>query len=241
MTLAVGGSTDAAAAERRRIRAEYGRRAREVDSERYAPWQPAAILERNGRTRAAATLLRSLGRFPRAGSPCLEIGYGCAGWFPDLLGWGVCETDLHGIELDRERAHTARRLLPSADLRGGDATALPWDDKTFALVVLSTVFSSILDLRVRLAVAREATRVTAPGGAILCYDLASNNPSNPNVRRVDRAEWRRLFPKTRPAFRSVTLAPPLARLIAPRSWLAAQALEAVPWLRTHLLVVFSKP
>jgi hypothetical protein len=228
------------AAESRRIRAEYRRRARELDADRYAPWQPAAILEREGRSRAAACLLHAANRFPRAGGRCLEVGYGSMGWLPDLVGWGVRETDLHGIELEAGRAAHAQRLLPSADLRVGDATDLPWEDGAFALVVISTVFSSILDPRVRVAVAREAARVTAARGALLCYDLARNNPANANIRGVERREWTELFPGLRPAFRSVTLAPPIARVIAARSWLAAQALEVLPFLRTHLIAVLSK-
>jgi ubiquinone/menaquinone biosynthesis C-methylase UbiE len=234
-------STDIVGEEGRRIRAEYLRREREIDPQRYAPWQPAAILERAGRLRAAAELLHQTRVFPQPSDACLEIGYGSAGWLPDLLGWGVRETALHGIELDEPRASRARALLPLADLRVGDATNLPWPDGTFKLVVISTVLSSILDDRVRRLVAVEAGRVVASGGAVLWYDLKMNNVSNPHVRCVTRGEVRQLFSGFSAAFRSVTLAPPLARLIAPRSWVAAQALEMIPLFRTHLIASLTKP
>src|SRR5204863_1658145 len=125
---------------------------------RYAPWQPAVALERGSRVRAAADLLHQAKRFPSAASRCLEVGYGSAGWLPDLLRWGVREANLCGIELDSTRARTAQQLLPAADLQVGNALALPWRDETFSLVVISTVFSSILDGGVRQAVASEALR-----------------------------------------------------------------------------------
>ena len=90
-------------------------------------WQ----LERAGRLRVAAALLHQAKRFPSAGSRCLEVGYGSAGWLPDLLHWGVREANLSGIELDPVRARTAQQLLPAADLQVGNAAGLPWEDETF--------------------------------------------------------------------------------------------------------------
>src|SRR5262249_47097992 len=145
-----------------------------------------------------------------------------------------------GIELDAGRAKRAQELLPVADLRVGDATALPWQNETFHLVIASTVFTSILDAEVRRLVAQEITRVIAPGGGLLWYDFAVNNPSNPNVRKVDRSELKQLFPELKGAMRSVTLAPPLARFLVPRSWFLATFFEAIPLLRTHLLAVLVK-
>ena len=41
-------------------------------------------------------------------------------------------------------------------------------------------------------------------------------------------------------FSTVTLAPPITRLIAPWSFLVSYLLEKIPWLRTHYLVVIKK-
>ena len=226
--------------EQERIRLEYRRRERDVDADRYAPWQPAVLAERSARLRAASRLLLDVGRFPQPTDQCLEIGYGSAGWLADLVSWGVMETCLHGIELDELRAARARQLLPAADLRVGDARRLPWSDGTFNLVVISTVVTSILHSGLRRLVCREAARVLADDGAILWYDLRRNNPANPAVRRVDARELAWLFPQCRIALRSTTLAPPLARIVTARSELCARVLEAVPWLRTHLVAVIRK-
>lgn len=127
-----------------------------------------------------------------------------------------------------------------ADLRVGDATSLPRDGNMFRPVVVSTLFTSILDPKCRHLLADEITRVLAPGGALLWYDFAINNPRNPHVRRVGRNELRRLFRQLRGEVKSVTLAPPLARFMAPKSWSLATILATIPLLHTHLLAVLIK-
>jgi hypothetical protein len=82
--------------------------------------------------------------------------------------------------------------------------------------------------------------VLAPGGGLLWYDFTFNNPKNPSVRKVTDRELRALFPNLRGRVTHVTLAPPLARMIAPHSWRMAKLLGLVPWLRTHLLAVLCK-
>ena len=231
---------DGKAFERRRLWAEYARRDRELNPALYAPWTEASALMHFGATLNAAKMLHRAGVFPGPHTECLEIGFGSRGWLTDLIRWGVPERNLHGIELYTPRANAARELLPSADLRTGDASRLPWENESFQIVVASTVFTSILDPSVREMVAREITRVLAPGGALLWYDFAVNNPRNPQVRKVGRAELRRLYPALSGEIRSVTLAPPLARWIAPRSIALATLAETIPCLRTHLLAVLVK-
>jgi ubiquinone/menaquinone biosynthesis C-methylase UbiE len=227
-------------AERLRMLAEYDRRTRELDSELYAPWNAAEMFLRSHRKRVAATLLRRRGVFPGPASHCLEVGVGPIGWLADLIGWGVPEKNLHGIDLNESRIERARSLLPAADLLAGDASALPWPDRRFDLVIASTVLTSVLDPLVRREVAAEILRVLAPGGALLWYDFAVNNPRNSNVRRVGRRELNELFPPLSGPVRRITLAPPIARLVAPVSWPAAEMLALLPFLRTHLLAVLVK-
>jgi ubiquinone/menaquinone biosynthesis C-methylase UbiE len=232
--------TDILANERKRIQAEYERRDNDLNKDLYAPWQPPQIFMHTGRKRVASMMLSRAGLIPFDGGQCLEIGFGSMGWLPDLITWGAQETDLHGVELNPDRVNLAKRILPRADLRVGDAGALPWEGNNFKLVVASTVFTSILNDTVRRMVAREIVRVLMPGGALLWYDFAFNNPKNSQVRGVGRRELRNLFPELQGDIRSVTLAPPLSRFFAPRSWAIASLLEALPFLRTHLLAVMVK-
>lgn len=227
--------------EQQRLLAEYLRREREVDANLYAPWAADYALMQSTATRTAAQMLHRAGVFPGRDAHCMEIGFGNLGWLADLIRWGIPERNLHGIEIYEPRAQRAQAILPGADLRVGDATSLPWEQDTFQLVVASTVFTSILDIEMRRKVAAEISRVLAPGGALLWYDFAVNNPRNQNVRKVDRKELRQLFSTLQGEIKSVTLAPPVARLVAPRSVAAATCLEAIPWLRTHLIAVLAKP
>jgi ubiquinone/menaquinone biosynthesis C-methylase UbiE len=231
---------DFVVAERRRIQVEYQRREREVHPNLYASWEPASQFMIEGRNRTAEQMLRAANVFPRATSNCLEVGFGSHGWLSELRSWGVPETGLHGIELDATRAAKAQAQFPQADLQVGDAVTLPWIDGSFELVIASTLFTSILDQNVRALVARQIVRVLAPNGALVWYDFAFDNPRNPNVRGIKREELQHLFPRLSGEVKSVTLAPPLTRLVAPRSRPVASLLERIPWLRTHLLAVLVK-
>ena len=84
-------------------------------------------------------------------------------------------------------------------------------------------------------------RVVKPTGTILWFDFRVNNPRNPNVRGIGASEIRSLFPGCGVRLRSVTLAPPIARFVVPKSWIAACMLEKIPFLRTHYLGLIRKP
>jgi ubiquinone/menaquinone biosynthesis C-methylase UbiE len=232
---------DSAYREQQRVLAEYERREREIDQDRYAPWRASVLLRRATRARDASRLLRAAGVFPRAGWRCLEVGFGKrGGWLADLLVWGVSRKDLCGIDLDIRSVAEVSRKLGASNLAVGDGAFMPWPDGAFQLVIASTVFSSILDDHVRQTVSGEISRVLASGGALLWYDFRVSNPRNANVRGVRRRELLDLFPGLKGEMRSVTLAPPLADLVAPRSWMLATLLETIPPLRTHWIAVLRK-
>lgn len=233
-------NADAIEREKNRIEIEYVRRETEVRADLYAPWQPAENFILSERKCRAAALLHNAGKFPVVGDQCLEIGFGKLGWLADLLSWGLRETDLHGIELDEKRARLAQNALPNADLWIGDATKLPWESDFFKIVITSTVFSSILDPGVRKLIADEITRVLTPGGVLLWYDLAIDNPRNANVKGIDKNGLRGLFPSLTAHIQSITLAPPIVRFIAPRSQTLTALLSSIPMLRTHLLALLFK-
>ena len=74
-----------------------------------------------------------------------------------------------------------------------------------------------------------------PGGMILWYDLRMNNPRNANVRAVSEQEMTGLFPDCTIHAERLTLAPPIARAVAPLSTVSCELLALIPWLRTHTL------
>lgn len=218
-----------------RIRAEYARRRRELSPETYDLTNPAALYQHQGAVRAVRSALDASGVLPLGDRRILDVGCGRGDWLLVFDQLGARRDRLAGIDLDEERAGIARRRLAGADVRCGDASMLPWPDASFDLVFQSTMFTSILNARVRTLVAEELMRVLAPAGVIVWYDFTYNNPDNPHVRGVRPAELRALFPRMRARIARVTLAPPLLRRIVPWSPLLADVLQATRVLNTHIV------
>src|SRR5262249_55043590 len=141
-----------------------------------------------------------------------------------------------GIDLLADRVSKARRLCPPAvGIECASAAELPFCGRIFDLVLQSTVFTSILDQNLKRRVAAEMMRVVKPNGLILWYDYHVNNPWNPDVRGVKRREIGQLFAGCQIEIERITLLPPLARFLAPHSYLACYLLEKLPVLCTHYL------
>ena len=75
---------------------------------------------------------------------------------------------------------------------------------------------------------------------ILWHDYLVNNPWNTDVRGVNKREIQDPFPGCRIKLQRVTLAPPLARLLAPYSFLLCSLLEKIRIFNTHYLGVIRK-
>jgi ubiquinone/menaquinone biosynthesis C-methylase UbiE len=194
------------------------------------------------RERQVLRALRAHGSSHLARAKILEVGCGSGHWLNEFIKWGAAPENVTGIDLLPERVELAKRICPAGvRLECGNAARLNFPDSSFDLVLQSTVFTSILDGDLRLAIAGEMMRVTKNGGMILWYDFYVRNPHNPDVRPVPRREIQRLFPGCRTDLRRVTLAPPLARFLASRSWLACWALSKIPLLCTHYLGAIRKP
>jgi ubiquinone/menaquinone biosynthesis C-methylase UbiE len=126
------------------------------------------------------------------------------------------------------------------NLSAGNATQLDFAQQRFDLVFLFTVFSSILDHDVRKAAAQEMLRVLKGGGCIVWYDFHVNNPRNPDVRGVKKAEVRQLFPNCSYHFDRITLVPPVARALAPHSAVLCRLLASAKIFSTHYLAFITK-
>lgn len=194
-----------------------------------------------GRERLVLRVLRKIGWTDLQEKKILELGCGEGFWLREFIKWGARPEQITGLDLLPERIARARELLPgTVTLLTGSAAAVPYDDETFDLVLQSTMFTSILDAGLKKQIAREMIRLTKPDGLILWYDYRVNNPRNPDVRGVGRAEISRLFPDCQIRLEPLTLAPPLCRMLAPYSFFACYLLEKLPFLCTHYLGVFRK-
>lgn len=226
--------------EAERIRAEYERRASEIAAERYSPADPAALFIRQTVERETLAALRRAGLLPLAGRRIVDVGCGGGQWLVDFETWGADRERLAGIDLVEERAEACQARIPAADVHAGDASALPWADGSFDVVLQSMLMSSVLDPAMRAAVAGEMARVLAPGGSVLWYDFFVDNPRNDSVRGIARSELAELFEGFEIAWRRVTLAPPLVRALAPRARGLASALQALRLFDTHAIAVLRR-
>jgi SAM-dependent methyltransferase len=222
------------------VRARYARR--DVADRRYHPLEPSVWCARLERERALLELLAAQGWGDLSQRRVLEVGCGSGGILLEWLRLGAAPEHLGGIELLSERLAQARSALPAAvTLIEGDALQAAIEPASQDVVMQSTVFSSLLDDAFQQRLADAMWRWTKPGGAVLWYDFTVNNPRNTDVRGVLLARVRELFPLGHITTRRVTLAPPISRIVCRVHPAAYGLVNALPWLRTHVLCWIAKP
>jgi SAM-dependent methyltransferase len=221
---------------------QYGKRDALQDRGRYSLFNSVALHEQQARLRTMLALWREHGWTSLADKHIIEVGCGAGGNLLELLRLGAQAQNLAGWELLAERVHAAHACLPSAvAVHEGDAAAAPVAPGSVDAVLALTVFSSILDDATQQRLANAMWSWLKPGGGVLWYDFAFNNPRNADVRGVSVARVRELFGQGRCTVRRLTLAPPLARAVAavhPRL-LPAANFVLYP-ARTHRLIWIAK-
>lgn len=188
------------------------------------------------RARLVRALLRDAGHLECLRGTVLDVGAGSGETFPGLV---APAGTLLRLDLLLARLEVARAADRAALLVCGDGARLPLPDDSCDLVFLGTVLSSVRSADLRRAIVHDAGRVVRSGGAIVCYDFRIANPRNASTVPIRRSELRSLLPGAPLRWRSLTLAPPLARRLgrwAPRLY---PMLAALPPLRTHSLAVWS--
>lgn len=219
--------------EETRIREAYARR---QGGDRYSWFNSGHVFRVQECERRLLGLLKRYGHESLQEKKIAEIGCGTGYWLREFVKWGARPENVLGIDLLPNRVAEARRLCPAGvNIVCGNAAALELDDAAFDLVFQSMVFSSILNDEMRQQVASEMMRIMKRDGMAIWYDFHVNNPLNADVRGVKRHEIRRLFAGCRIKLERITLAPPIARRLAPHSWFACYLLERIPWLCTHYL------
>jgi len=171
-----------------------------------------------------------------AGADVLDVGCGAGWWLAQLARAGVPAKRLHGVDLIEERVARARRTLPGAHVQVADATALPFADARFGIVLLLTTLSSAGGRARRRELFTQARRVLAPGGVLIVYEPRWPNPRNRHTQRIARRELR-----TREGdaerHEAITLLPLISRRLGERG----RALARIHALRSHRLTVIRAP
>lgn len=219
-----------------RLKAEYeARELRLAGSDIYSPFNLSYLFAVQQRQRAMLDLMRREGFSSLHGKRVLDLGCGRGRMLVEFLGYNASVDCLHGTDLILNRVQDAHKLLPHLPVTCADAQQLPYEANSFDVVFQFTVFSSVLDWPVKKKMAREMLRVVRPGGMILWYDFWFN-PTNRETAGIRLAELRALFPNCRYTFKRITLAPPITRRLASRSWLLCMLLEKLRLFNTHYLV-----
>lgn len=108
-------------------------------------------------------------------------------WFQDL---GFRQ--LFGADIRDQEINEARQLNPGINFCNASISSLPFEDNYFDFIILSEVFSSILEDRLMEDSAKELLRVLASGGAILFND---NNKKAVEKAKIEKEHYLRYVKK----------------------------------------------
>ena len=167
-----------------------------------------------------------------AGAEVLDVGCGAGWWLAQLEQAGVPAARLHGVDLITARVEQARANVPGAQIGVADATALPFADARFGVVLLLTTLSSAGDPAHGRSLLMEARRVLAPGGVLIVYEPRWPNPRNRHTYRVARSELR-ARDGDEVSHEPITLVPLISRRLGERG----RPLARVHALRSHRLTI----
>ncbi|MCH8332159.1 MAG: class I SAM-dependent methyltransferase [Bacteroidetes bacterium] len=164
----------------------------------------------------------------------LEIGAGTGTNIKFLKTLGFKDENIWANELMPVRVEQLRAALPDIHVLEGDALDIN-TELEFDVILQSTVFTSILDTAFKQGLASKMLGLLKPGGMILWYDFRFNNPSNKNVKGIDKREIRQLFGDgLKYEFYNITLAPPVGRRVGSMYGFINMFF---PFLRSHLVAV----
>lgn len=226
--------------EAERIKNVYKQRKSKQKCNLYSYFNKGYLVMDHQRERVMLDLLRKFNFSKLADKKILDVGCGTGILLREFIKYGAKPKYLYGIDLLEDRIKIAEEISPNINFRYGNAIKLPYKDNSFDIVAQFTVFTSILKKEIKNEIAKEMLRVLKEEGIILWYDFSYNNPRNRDVKGIKKKEIVELFPDCKFTFKRITLAPPITRFLAPKSWLLCYLFEKLSVLCTHYLVTIRK-
>lgn len=108
-------------------------------------------------------------------SAILDIGCGYGRTLSELALNGY--SNLHGIDYSNVMISRAKEILPgNVNLKQSKATSLPFNDKTFDIVLLYAVLNCIPSPKEEAKIIQEALRILKTGGYLLINDFVMTKP-----------------------------------------------------------------
>jgi len=202
----------------------------------YDPVRATSLFRLQEREWALAALLRRAGVETLSGLDILEVGCGSGGALRRFVALGAEPARMAGIDLMEARIEAARELLPQADFHVGSAHQLPFRDASFDVVLQATLFSSVVEPGLQMAIATEMLRVLRPSGVVVWYDMHRVAPSS-NIVPMGADRIHELFRGARIELRPVTLRWWLGQRVPRVSRAIALALQQLPICCSHYLAV----
>ncbi len=153
---------------------------------------------------------------------------------------GALRETPYGFDSPPRRIEEAQRLYPGMSFTCENAEILSYPNEFFDIITQSTVFTSILDSRMKKRMAVEMVRVLKIGGIIIWHDYRFDNPLNKDVKGIRKKEIIELFDHCHFSFKLMNLNPFIARPLSQLSWKLCELFEKITFLRTHWLVTIKK-
>jgi len=178
---------------------------------------------------------------PIADGTLLDVGCGSGALAIILARAGCSPARYIGVDILESSLAEAREAVPQGEFLLGSADRIQLADEVVDAAAALTLLSSVPDDWFRGRVAAEIGRVLRPGGRLVVYDLRYPSPRNRAVRPVTRRVLAGLFPGWAIESKTMTLLPPLMRSPLAASPRRYRALTALPFLRSHLGAVLTKP
>jgi ubiquinone/menaquinone biosynthesis C-methylase UbiE len=235
-----GIKTDTENLEAATIAMHYADRAIDPRVQRhYGPTSAGDRYMTGRRDRSITDQLQRYGKFPLWGKLVLDIGCGSGWHLRRFVEMGMDPSNCYGIDLNGDRLTKARTLNAHMTFIEGSAENIPLPGGSVDIVTQFTAFSSMPSEQMQQAAAHEMLRLVKPDGIILWYDLRVRDPRNLRVTAMPAEKVKHLFAGCRVDLQSHTLAPPISRMLAPRSEIACLLLDKVPLFHTHYIATIS--